>query len=104
MNIIKPVTALSLLCFTGVFIWAGFTDPGLVSFVGSLGQPWPTVVLLDFVFGCLLFSWMIYFVEGSAKSAIPWAVALFVVGNIVSAIYILVRFDKIQQRIGSGNA
>ena len=101
MNIIKPVTIVYLLFFAGLFAWAGISDPTLVGFFSAIKEPWSMVILMDFVFGCLLFSWIIYFVEGSAKAAIPWAVALFIVGNIVGAIYLLTRFDKIKQRIGT---
>ncbi len=99
MNIIKPVTTLCLVLFVGLFVWAMVMDPTLAGFFVAIKEPWSLVVMMDFVFGCLLFSWMIYFVEGSAKAAVPWAIALFIVGNIVSAIYLLLRFEKIKQRI-----
>lgn len=101
MGIIKPVTSAYLLFFVALFAWAFFADPKLSGFFRSLAEPWAVVVLMDFVFGCLLFSWMIYFVEGSAKSAMPWVIALFIIGNIVGAIYILLRMEKIKSRLTS---
>lgn len=100
MNIIKPVTILYLVFFIALFAWAVVGDPKFAGFMASLNEPWNIVVLMDFVFGCLMFSWMIFFVEGSAKATIPWAIALFIVGNIISAVYILLRFNKIKERIG----
>lgn len=100
MNIIKPVTILYLLFFIALFIWAAVGDPKLSGFLQTINEPWNIVVLVDFVFGCLMFSWMIFFVEGSAKATLPWAVALFIVGNIISAAYILLRYNKIRDRIG----
>ncbi len=99
MNVIKPVTVLYLLFFLALFVWAAMADPKFMGFVQSLNEPWSIVVLMDFVFGCLLLSWMIYFVEGSARTALPWAIALFIVGNIVGAVYVLLRFERIRQRL-----
>ena len=100
MNIVKPVTILYLLFFIALFVWALVGDPKLSGFLQTINEPWNIVVLMDFVFGCLMFSWMIFFVEGSAKATLPWAIALFIVGNIISAVYILLRFNKIRERIG----
>ncbi len=100
MNIVKPVTILYLLFFIALFLWALVGDPTFSGFLQTINEPWSIVVLMDFIFGCLMFSWMIFFVEGSAKTTLPWAIALFVVGNIISAVYILLRFNKIRERIG----
>jgi hypothetical protein len=101
MNIIKPVTTLYLVFFACLFAWAIWADPTLVGFFRAIEEPWTVVVLMDFVFGCLLFTWVIFFVEGSAKSTVPWAVALFIIGNIVGAVYVLLRFEKIKQRLSA---
>lgn len=101
MNIIKPVTILYLVFFTGLFAWAMWVDPTLGGFFRAIEEPWAVVILMDFVFGCLLFTWMIFFVEGSVKSTVPWAVALFIIGNIVGAVYILLKLDKIKQRLAA---
>jgi hypothetical protein len=101
MNIIKPVTILYLIFFAGLFAWAIWADPTLTGFFAAIKEPWTIVVTMDFVFGCLLFTWMIYFVEGSAKVTAPWAIALFIIGNMVGAVYLLLKFDKIKQRLAS---
>ena len=99
MNVIKPVTILYLIFFVTLLFWAAMADPKLAGFIQSLNEPWSVVVLMDFVFGGLLLSWMIYFVEGSAKAALPWAIALFIVGNIIGAVYILLRIKRIEERL-----
>lgn len=99
MNVIKPVTVLYLIFFLALSVWAAMADPKLAGFVRSLNEPWSVVVLMDFIFGCLLLSWMIYFVEGSVRATLPWAIALFIVGNIIGAVYVLLRFERIRQRL-----
>lgn len=101
MTSAKPTIVLYLLVFLGVFVWAAMTDPTLAGFMTAVREPWGLVVTLDFAFGCLLLSWIIYYVEGSARAALPWAVALFIVGNIVGAIYLLTRLDRIRQRLAT---
>ena len=101
MTSAKPTIVLYSLAFLGIFIWAALTDPTFAGFVAAVREPWGLVVTLDFVFGCLLLSWLIYYIEGSARAALPWAVALFIVGNIVGAIYLLMRLDRIRQRLAA---
>ena len=101
MNLAKPTIVIYLLAFLGVFVWAALADPTLASFLTAVREPWGLVVTLDFAFGCLLLSWIIYWVEGSARVALTWAVALFIVGNIVGAIYFLTRFDRIRARLAA---
>ena len=101
MDKAKPTIVIYLVFFIAMFVWAAIKDPTLGGFMSSVGEPWVLVVLLDFVFGCLLLSWMIYFIEGSVKVTLIWSVLLFTVGNIVGAIYILLNFNKIKNRIGA---
>ena len=101
MTSAKPTIVLYLLAFLAVFVWAVLADPAFAGFLAAVREPWGLVVTLDFVFGCLLLSWLIYYVEGSARAALPWAVALFIVGNIVGAIYLLTRLDRIRQRLAA---
>jgi hypothetical protein len=99
MGAAKWSIGLYLLAFLGVFAWAAWADPGLGGFLTALREPWGLVVTLDFVFGCLLLAWIIYFLEGSAAAALPWVIALFIIGNIVGAIYLLTRLERVRQRL-----
>lgn len=84
-------------------VWGFYIDPGFASFFSSLSfrEPWPLTVTLDFVLGLLLFSIVIYLIEGSARKAVCWGVLMFLMGNIISAIYLLLNMDKIRTRLGS---
>ncbi len=79
----KWTVTLYLLGFLAVFAWAALADPGLAGFLTVLREPWGLVVTLDFAFGCLLLTWLIYFIEGSARAAVLWGVALFVAAEFV---------------------
>lgn len=95
----KSTIGIYLLAFIVLFVWALVNDPLAKGFFAILGEPWVWVVWMDFVFGCLLLSWIIYFIEGSAKTALIWAIPLFIVGNIVGAAYVLLNLEKIKNRI-----
>ena len=99
----KSTIGLYLVAFVVLFAWALVNDPLATGFFAALGEPWVWVVWMDFVFGCLLLSWMIYFIEGSAKVALMWAIPLFIVGNIVGAIYVLLYLEKIKSRLSASN-
>ena len=95
----KSTIGLYLLAFVALFAWALVNDPLAKGFIAALSEPWVWVVWMDFVFGCLLLSWIIYFIEGSAKTALMWAIPLFIVGNIVGAVYVLLNLEKIKSRL-----
>lgn len=60
MTSAKPTIVLYLLVFLGIFVWAAVTDPTFAGFMTAVREPWGLVVTLDFVFGCLLLSWIIW--------------------------------------------
>lgn len=82
---------------------AAIADPMLTGFIGMLDQPtgWPAIVTLDLMIGFLFLSFMIYFVEGDVTKTLYWAVPLFILGNIVSAVYLVVNLDKIRGRLSA---
>ena len=99
MSAAKVTIGSYLLGFLGICAWAAWSDPSLGGFLVALREPWGLVITLDFVFGCLLLAWIIYFLEGSIATALPWVVALFIMGNIIGAIYLLLRLDRIRRRL-----
>lgn len=101
----KPKLAILiyLAVFVPLFVWGFYAEPTFSSFFTSLSfsAPWPMIITLDFMFGLLLFAVMIYLIEGSTKKAVIWGVLMFAIGNIVTAIYLLLNFDKIRVRLGA---
>ncbi|MBI1180913.1 MAG: DUF1475 domain-containing protein [Alphaproteobacteria bacterium] len=58
-------------------------------------DPWVALGMADLTLGFVLMSVIIALVERSVLRAAPWIVALFIVGNLVSAIYLLVNLKRI---------
>lgn len=95
----KSTIGFFLVVFSVLFGWTIANDPLAKGFFAVLSEPWVQVVWMDFLFGCLLLSWIIYFIEGSAKTALKWAIPLFIFGNIIGAIYVLLNLEKIKHRL-----
>lgn len=99
----KQAILIYLAVFVPLFVWGFYVEPSFSSFFNSLSlkEPWPLIITLDFMFGLLLLAIMIYLIEGSLKKAVIWGVLMLLIGNIVSAIYLLLNFDKIRVRLGA---
>lgn len=71
------------------------------SVVESLGyvtaDPWGWVMLADLYFGFILFAVIIATIERNRWVALFWIVPLFFLGNIWSALWLVVRLAKIVQ-------
>ncbi|MEN3974569.1 hypothetical protein [Emcibacter sp. SYSU 3D8] len=90
----RLIVALGILFFLGVGVWAYSTGAPL-DWGAFTADPWVALGMADLTFGFLLFSVIIGLAEGSVLRAAPWIVALFIVGNLVSAVYLLVNLNRI---------
>ncbi len=99
----KQAILIYMAVFVPLSIWGFYTEPTFSSFFGSLSimEPWPLIITLDFMFGLLLFAVVIYLIEGSFAKAVVWGVLMLVIGNVATAIYLLLNFDKIRVRLGA---
>ncbi|NQV22666.1 MAG: hypothetical protein HQ511_14730 [Rhodospirillales bacterium] len=101
MNGFKICAVICLVALVVGIAGATMADPMLTGFFEILDQPtgWPFVVTLDLMVGFLFLSFMIYFVEGDVAKTLYWAVPLFILGNVVSAVYLIVNLNKIRGRL-----
>ncbi len=88
MTVIRVVSALSALVMLAAIVYGflsgDFGDEGGV----LLDLAWGRVTLIDLYVGLVLFGGWILLRERSAR-AIPWLVALIVLGNLAAAVYAL---------------
>ena len=106
MNVLKAVTWLGLLGFVGYSIaWLNLSSVSVFTGLASIFvDPWSITfgIFLDLILGLILFSIIIYLNAESKKVAAIWIVALFAIGNVVSAIYLLFNWKKIAVKISTG--
>jgi len=90
----KTIIAVAAAAFVVIFGWGASTADGL-DWAAFTADPWVAVGMADLTLGFVLMSVVIATVEGSLLRAAPWIVALFIVGNLVSAIYLILHFDRL---------
>jgi hypothetical protein len=61
-------------------------------------------VAADLLLGWWLMAIIIFAVEGSLKKALPWIVAIFCIGNLVTGMYVISRLRRLHALIRSKGA
>lgn len=84
--------------------WAWSLAPFWTSFGAIIKMPWGIVSLADLYLGFACFSLIIAWTERSKTVAIIWIVALFLLGNVVSAAWLglrgLIELQKLKNMPG----
>ena len=98
MTALKSIIALAGLGLFGLIIWAFQTADFFASFGAMIADPWGLVALADLYLGFLLLSAIIFSFESSKAAAALWVVALFILGNVVGAAYLVVKGLRLASR------
>lgn len=100
MSILKAIVTLAFVLFIALFSWTLSEGPPIGELIAAIGQhPWTIVLAADEILGFVLFSVIIAFSERSALRATFWIIPIFLIGHIVSAVYLLGNFDRIRARL-----
>ena len=94
----KFVVAAAIVAFLAAVGWAFSTGQAL-NFDAFSADPWVVVMGADLYLGFLLFSVIIVWNENSLIRALAWIVPLVIIGNLASAIYLLLNATKIIERL-----
>lgn len=90
MNYVKVTAALGLLAMTAALIY-GFTAGDFFADGSVLTSlPWGIVSLVDLYVGFALFSGWIIYRENSLARALPWVVAMMILGFFAGSLYALI--------------
>ena len=98
MAISRLIVSLALIAFVACLIW-GFMTGAPLDLDAFSADPWVFVGTMDLIFGFVLFAVIIAWTEKSPIKAAPWIVALFILGNVVSAVWLLARFNVVRERL-----
>lgn len=89
MKTVQILTVLILVGLAAVILHA-LTAGGAGGFARVLlSEPWGRMTLADLTAGFVFIAMWIALREGTASRAAPWIVALFLLGNLVTGIYVL---------------
>lgn len=99
MTVARIIAAIGLVVMTIALAW-GFTvghfwDEGSV----LVSMPWGVITLIDFYTGATLFCGWVAYRERSAWKTIAWTTAVFLLGNLMTSLYVLLAL-----RSSGGNA
>lgn len=90
----KIIIGVATALFAGLFAWILISGAPL-DWAVFFSDPWVTGVFGDLMYGFVLTSVVIALVEGSVARAAPWIIALFIIGNLVTGVFLFLRFEKI---------
>ena len=100
MNGPKIVAIMVLVAFLATMGW-GFVMKWPIDMDVFTADPWLTVMLADLMYGFALISLVIWIVEPVKWKALCWIVPLFIVGNGLSALWLVLNIDKIRTRFST---
>jgi hypothetical protein len=89
--ILRTLLAALALFLAGTIVWAFMKAPFWESFALIAAMPWGWVSLIDLYLGFFVFSCLVIFLEKDPKIAFALILALFLLGNVVSALWLALR-------------
>ncbi len=100
MTGLRILSAILGLAFGASLIW-GFADGSSVVplLTLMLAEPWGVVTLADLYLGFVLFAGLVLVLEHSKLTGILWAIAIVLLGNIITAAWIVFRLPGVLQRL-----
>ena len=104
MNLLRALIGIAGLALLGLVLWATFSLADLHgSFMDQFGVittlPWGVATLSDLYIGFLFFSVIVFLTERSWLVAVLWAIPIFIIGNIWSALWLAIRLPQLARRL-----
>jgi hypothetical protein len=108
MNVLRAAIGVLGLALLGLIIWAAFAKPelhgGLLDQVAVMATlPWGKATLVDLFAGFILFAVIVFLTERSWIIAVLWAAPIFIIGNVWSALWLLIRLPRLAQLLSKPN-
>ncbi len=104
MSVLRAAIGIGGLALLGVVLWAvlalqdlhgGFLDQ--LAVLTTL--PWGVASLADLYFGFALFAVIVFLTERSWLIALLWVVPIFVLGNVWSAIWLVIKLPHLAKQL-----
>jgi hypothetical protein len=102
MQIIRMTIAILGLVLLVSIIWAFTQKPIGESFSQIMADPWGIVAMIDLYLGFILMAAIIYMAEQNKGIAAIWIVPIFFLGNIVTALWVVLTLPKLAAALKTG--
>lgn len=104
MNVLRAVIGILGLALLGLVIWAAFAMQDLHgTFLDQFGVvitlPWGIAGLADLYVGFVFFAVIVFLTERSWMVAALWALPIFILGNIWSAVWLVIRLPHLAKQL-----
>jgi hypothetical protein len=104
MNVLRAAIGILGLALLGLVVWAAVAMTELHgTFVDQLAVlttlPWGIATLADLYVGFVFFAAIVFLTERSWLVAALWAVPIFVIGNIWSAVWLVIRLPHLAKQL-----
>lgn len=83
--------ALLVIVLATLIVWASLEKHVVEIFRVLLAERWGMVTLIDLYGGFVVTATWICVLERRASRAVPWLIAMFFLGNLATAVYVVVR-------------
>ncbi|MEM6415776.1 MAG: DUF1475 family protein [Pseudomonadota bacterium] len=105
MIILRLCLVFGAVALSAAILWAlGADTRGLGPvIVEMLHEPWSLVTLLDLYLGFFIAAIFVVFFERSHLWSTFWAVPIFFLGNVWTALWVVIRLPIIASKLSSGN-
>lgn len=108
MNILRAAIGICGFALLGLIVWAIFAKLDLHGdFMDQLAVlttlPWGVVSLVDLYVGFVLFASLVFLTERSWIVAAFWAAPVFIVGNVWSALWFVIRLPHLARLLSKPN-
>lgn len=104
MAVLRIIVGILGAVLTVVILWASFAGGDLHgSFLQQFGVvttlPWGLGALADLYIGFALMTVIVFLAERSWISALLWSLPIFVLGNIWTAVWLVLRLPSLARRL-----
>jgi Protein of unknown function (DUF1475) len=103
MSALRIATGVLALLLIAAIVWAVSQTGSLSDFryetEALLEQPWGLVSLVDLYVGLAMIAMIMVLTERSFVAGALWALPLFVLGNVWTAIWLLLRLPSLAERL-----
>lgn len=87
------------IAMAALIVAAFMANPGFAGTTAWMTQWWGATLAFDVFLGFALFAGVIWCAEGGRPAAWAWIVPLFVLGNAVSALWMVLRWRQLRSRL-----
>ncbi len=80
-------------------VFSGETRSLTIILEGMLSDPWTVVTFIDLYLGFLITAAVIMLAERGWALRLFWAAPIFILGNVWAAVWIILRFSALRDRL-----